>query len=175
MNSASILDQLFDIYGIVHVPWWQKPIVKYIQWLVVALIVMGIVTYSIKKILRRKKTLTPWQQALESFGALKKGVMLNQREAKFFYTHLTSILKHYIFGRYGYDIYGKTDRELLSYLDDQVAFPRDLLPVLSEILDHASAIKFANLPGLVEQMERDLALSVTIVQATIPVNRPVTK
>lgn len=112
--------------------------------------------------------LPPWQQALESMEYLKKSSMINEREAKFFYTQLVSILKQYLYARFGYDIYGKTDHELLIFLDEQIAFPRELLAVLADILDHASAIKFANVPGLIAQMERDLALSEKIVKETMP-------
>lgn len=168
MNSSGILEQLFDIYGIVHVPWWQRPVIKYISCLLLGLLVLIFCWYVVKKIVLKKKPLSPWRQALESLEALKNSTMLNEREAKFFYTQLTSIIKQYIYSRFGYDIYGKTDHEVLAYLDEQIAFPRELLPVLADILDHASAIKFANVQGLIAQMERDLASSISIVKETVP-------
>lgn len=117
----------------------------------------------------KKKLLTPWDLAMASLVSLQTSKLLNELEAKAFYSHVTDILKNYIFGRYGYNIYGKTDREILAYLDEQVSFPHELLPLLAEILDHASAIKFANVPGLIGQMDSDLSKCVRIVHETIPV------
>jgi hypothetical protein len=93
---------------------------------------------------------------------------LNERAAKVFYTKLTVIIKQYINKRYGFDVEGKTDREIVAFLDEQVIFPRDLIAILQDIFDHASHIKFANYAGLVEQMKQDLALSVRLVKESMP-------
>lgn len=118
--------------------------------------------------MHRKKSIPAWQEALSGFDRLGRSDMLNERMAKIFYTQLIIIIKQYIHKRYGFDVDGKTDKEILVFLDEQIIFPRDLIAVLQAILDHASQIKFANFAGLLEQMQRDLALSVRLVKESMP-------
>lgn len=165
--SSSHMDEFYDIYGIWHVPWWQLPLVKNILWMLAAVLLISLIVYIIKKFANRKKPLTPWQVALRDLAILGTPDMLNERSSKIFYIRLTTIVKKYLCDRYGFDIYGKTDREILLFLDEQVIFPRDLMPVLYEIYDHASQSKFANVLGIAETMKRDLALGVRIVKETM--------
>ena len=166
--SAPHMSQFYDIYGIWHVPWWQRPMVKNIGWVVCIILLMAFFVYIIKKFLGRQKRLAPWQVALKDLASLGTPDMLNESASKIFYTKLTAIIKQYICERYGFDIYGKTDREILAWLDDQVLFAHDLIPVLQEIFDHAGQTKFANISGIVGSMERDLALSMRLIKETMP-------
>lgn len=167
MNSSP-MDQLYDIYDVWHQPWWQHSVVKVSILVMLLMVLVALVAYVIKKLSRRKKPVPAWQKALHEFHRLESSGMLNEAAAKMFYTELTFILKHYIHKRYGFDIEGKTDREILVFLDEQIIFPRDLIIVLQDILDHASSIKFANCAGLIEQMKHDLALSVRLVKESMP-------
>ena len=166
--STPRMDEFYDIYGIWHVPWWQRPLVRNIGWTVGIILIFGLLVYIIKKMIGRKKILPCWQVALRDLATLETADMLNERASKMFYSQLTTIVKHYLYGRYGFDIVCKTDREIVAFLDEQVIFPRDLIPVFNDIADHASQIKFANVQGIVEQMKRDLVLSMRLVKETMP-------
>lgn len=162
------MKEFYDIYGIWHIPWWQRP------WVTNALIALCIIAaliffvYVVKKIKGRKKKLSAWEIANRDLTALMLSDRINIHESKSFYMQLTNIIKQYLYNRYGFDIYGKTDREILSFLDEQITFPRDLIPVLHDIFEHAGQIKFANISGIVEQMEQDIALSLRLIKETMP-------
>lgn len=161
------MDEFYDIFGMWHVPWWQRQWVKNIGWACVTILVVSCIVYIIKKMLNLKKSIPAWQVAMKDLATLGRPDMLNEHTSKIFYTQLTIIVKQYIHRRYGFDIYGKTDREILAFLNEQVLFPRDLMPVLYDIFEHASLIKFAHATGIVEQMERDLALSMRLIKETM--------
>jgi hypothetical protein len=166
--STTRMDGFYDIYGLWHIPWWQQPIFKIVVVAIVLVLVLGFIAYLLKKLTNRKRTLSAGEVAQRDLASLGTPDMLNERKAKFFYSQLTTIIKQYICVRYGFDIVGKTDREMLMFLDEQVVFPRDLMPLLYDIFDHASQIKFANSAGIVEQMQSDLALGVRLIKETIP-------
>lgn len=166
--NASHMEQFYDIYDVWHVPWWQHPFVRIGIGLLLVIFIVLLVILIIKKCMHRKKSIPAWQEALSGFDRLGRSDMLNERMAKIFYTQLIIIIKQYIHKRYGFDVDGKTDKEILVFLDEQIIFPRDLIAVLQAILDHASQIKFANFAGLLEQMQRDLALSVRLVKESMP-------
>jgi hypothetical protein len=162
------MDQFYDIYNVWHLPWWQHSFVKIGLGVLLVLLIATVIMQVIKKNMRKIKSIPAWQEALRDFDRLGSSDMLNEYKAKIFYTRLTVVIKQYIHKRYGFDIEGKTDREILAFLDEQIVFPRDLIAVLQDILDHAGSIKFANCAGLLEQMQRDLALSVRLVKESMP-------
>ncbi len=166
--STPRMDEFYDIYGIWHIPWWQRTVVKNVVWALAIILLMTLIIFLVKKFSKRKIKLSACDVALRDLASLGTSDILNEHKSRVFYSRLTETIKKYLVSRYGFDIYGKTDKEVLTYLDDQVTFPRDLLPVLQEILSHASAIKFANVSGVVEQMEKDLALSVRLIKETMP-------
>jgi hypothetical protein len=162
------MDEFYDIYGVWHIPWWQQPLFKIIALAIGCFVLLVLVLYLIKRFTSRKKQLKPWELAGRDLAVLGDPDNINQHKAKIFYSRLTAIVKQYLCFRYGFDIMGKTDHEILMLLDSQIVFPKDLLPILSEVLGHASQIKFANTVGIEEQMQSDLALCNRLVIETIP-------
>jgi hypothetical protein len=168
--NTSHMDQFYDIYDVWHLPWWQHPVIKIGMVVFFVILCVSVIICIAIKFKRRLKNIPAWQEALKSLDCLRTSDMLNETMAKVFYTQLTVVIKHYIHKRYGFDIEGKTDREIVVFLGEQIIFPRDLIVVLQDILDHASRIKFANSVGLLEQMQQDLALSVRFVKESTPNN-----
>jgi hypothetical protein len=162
------MDEFYDIYGLWHIPWWQQPIVKIVGVVAAGIFLLVLLVYILKKLTSRKKRLSAWEIAKRDLAILGTPDMLNELTAKIFYSQLTTVVKQYMCNRYGFDIVGKTDREILTFLDEQVVFPRDLMSIVDDIFGHASQIKFANSVGIVEQMQSDLALSMRFIKETIP-------
>jgi hypothetical protein len=161
------MDQFYDIYDVWYQPWWQHSFVKIGLGVLLIFLIAMLVVYVIKKNMYKKKSIPAWQEALSDFDRLGNSAMLNEHMAKIFYTQLIVIIKQYIHKQYGFDVEGKTDREILVFLDEQIIFPRNLIVILQDILDHAGSIKFANCAGLLEQMQRDLALSIRFVKESM--------
>lgn len=156
---------LYDIYGMWYIPFWQTKLF----WVIISIILllffvvfMGIV---IKKWRAKKQKVTPWDEALCSLNAIKD--IVNSSQGKQFYFSLTIILKRYLSNRYGFDVYGKTDEELLCYLASN-HFPAELLLLVESVFSGGVYIKFANAQALREQLERDYSNSFQIVKQTIP-------
>ena len=127
-----------------------------------------IAVYFMRLIMKRRKPLTPWAEARKALELLSVPATLNESTGKVFYTRLVDVIKKYIHRRYGYDIEGKTDREIINCLGQHVSFPRDLLPVLSDILDHGLHVKFARELGVAEHMKADVELGLRLVKDTTP-------
>lgn len=166
--STTRMDEFYDIYGLWHIPWWQLPIVKIVGVGAAGILLLVLLLYILKKLTSRKKRLSVWDVAKRDLEILGTPDMLNKLTAKIFYSQLTTVVKQYMCNRYGFDIVGKTDREILKFLDEQIVFPRDLMPIVDDIFGHASQIKFANSAGIVEQMQSDLALSMRLIKETVP-------
>ncbi|GEM_PF-2240787 len=170
MNNSH-MDDFYDIFGVWHEPWWQSTACKVIVLIVTISIVIWLTYLIFKKIFIKKKVRPCWEVALTNLENLRMPNVFSVDKAKSFYFQLTNIIKRYITERYGIAVQGSTEKEILSYLEEQINFPKDILPVARDIFCHASSIKFANEPALVEQMEQDLALGVRLVKETIPLNK----
>ena len=116
---------------------------------------------------RKRKKLPLWDQALLELTQLKKEHKIDVVHGKEFYATVSAILKNYFHDRFGYDLRGKTDAEVIHYLeknhdDAHVAAEMKLLLQGSEI------IKFANAQAAQEHIEHDYLRAIAIVQRTIP-------
>lgn len=167
-TDAIPMKGFFDIYDMAYVPWWQRPVVKVAFWALLVAAIVLVAWYIVRRFLARRRPLEPWVQAHDALEVLGKPEMLGQATGKLFYTRLIDVLKLYIHRRYGYDIQGKTDREIIVYLEQQVSFPRDLVPVLGDLCDHALLVKFAHVTESVERMKADIDLARRVIKETTP-------
>lgn len=167
MNMPEMKD-FYDIYQMWHKPWWQHAAVKYGIAALVVIVLCLVLWCVITIIIKRRKRQTPWDYALSSLQVLKDSKFFNESLAPLFYANLTNIIKIYCENRFNFDSMGKTDNELLSYLEKQVSFNQELLPVVNDILNHAALVKFANVAALVDQMEHDLNATIMLVKQTVP-------
>lgn len=158
---------LFDIYGPEHIPFWQTN-AFYVTLSILCLILAGLLLWIfIKKYAKKRSEEPSWVIALRELNALKKNNVATQAQGKQFYGALTTSLKKYLHGRYGYDSMGKTDEELIKYLETQ-RFPIALTQELQTIFLGGTMIKFANGIAMQEQIEGDLGRSIVFIQKTIP-------
>jgi hypothetical protein len=158
----------YDIYGMWHVPFWQK---SWFLWSGIGLgvsLLSFITWYLVKKYRARKKVDLPyWQEALNQLVTLKQRNIANVEQGSLFYTHLTAILKHYIQLRYGFDVRGKTDAETIAVLE-RAQFDPSKLNQLKPILQGSLYVKFANAQAVQQQIEKDLQDTVDFIKKNMP-------
>lgn len=166
MADAKVaVDQLYDIYDMVHVPWWQTRAAYGVAG-AFALIVCGALLWIIiKKIRSRTKRLTVWEIALLDAQVLKQFGTVHPDDL--YYLKLTEILKRYLSNRYALDLYGKTDEEMIQLLET-ASVPASLIEKTRVLLQESVMIKFAQLPAVSAQKENSVALLVLIIKSTIP-------
>ena len=110
---------------------------------------------------------TPWEQALHELQKLQKRNIASVEYGKEFYHALTALVKRYLQARFNFAACDKTDDELLAYLIS-VDFPLPLIELLRSIFNGSLYIKFANVQAVQEQIERDIAGYIALIQETIP-------
>ena len=161
---------LYENYGLWHVPFWQTQkfqLMLEISGLIVALIVIIIL---IRKYLayRARKKLSVWDQALLDLRALKSGNKVSVEHGKEFYLAVSALLKKYLAERFGYDLLGKTDAEVVRYLQEYHDADAQLIEEINQLLQGSVIIKFANAQAAQGQIEHDYVRAVAIIQRTIP-------
>lgn len=119
---------------------------------------------------RKKINLPLWIASIEEIELLKKNNVARANQGKQFYSALTNILKKYLHGRYSIDSIGKTDEELISYLNTQ-NFSIDITQELQEIFSGVTIVKFANVQAAQEQIDRDIQRSIMLIKKTIPIQK----
>jgi len=161
-------NELFPIYGLWHKPFWQTMLFHVIIITVLVSIFLIVLYYFLKKYINKRVKKTAWDKALCDFSELQKLLLKKKISPKDFYLSLTSILKVYFFNLYGYNLLGKTDDEVILFLEEN-KFDKDLLLVMRELFNSLQFVKFANASALQENMERDILKCFDIVKKTIPV------
>ena len=159
---------LYPIYGMVHVPFWQTTTFYVVMILLFVVLLSSGAWYGIKKYRASKKTKLPaWDVALQELFEIEQLVGKGEILGKTFYFRLTWVFKRYLTDLYSFDVYGKTDDELLLYLEG-AGLSYDLVQELKVIFEGSSAIKFAQQQAVQDRMRRDLAASVEFVKKTTP-------
>ena len=165
--------QLYDIYPMVHIPFWQTDIFLIFVISIVIVICMFFCWFTWRKIRSRPIVITPWEQALQSLTSLQKNYLENNdafistESSKQFYVSLVLLHKTYLMNRYGFAVMGKTDAELFAYLKE-TEYPQELCNFLETIYMQSTMTRFASDIGSRNQMERDIKMSQEIITLTIP-------
>lgn len=169
--GTSMIEQsgLYDIYDIWHVPFWQT------RWFYLVLFCLGALIFFTMLLLlvrwyrkrMKHKKISPWDKTLAALEQLKQKECATTEQGKAVYFTLTVVLKEYIDSRYGFDVQGKTDDELLQYLQQQ-KFEEELLNYLRDIAQGGVMVKFANVQAMRDEILRHLDFACVIVKQTIP-------
>lgn len=161
--------ELYDVCGMSHVPFWQKSV---FHWFLLALglvIAFWVVWYLRSKVRAKKNVVTAWDQALSELRELQKRNVASAEHGKEFYHALTALMKRYLHDRFGFSSVDKTDDELIGYLLS-IGFSPDLITLLRSIFDGAVSIKFANARAVQEQIDQAVVACTSFIKATIPVD-----
>ncbi|EKD23296.1 MAG: hypothetical protein ACD_82C00151G0002 [uncultured bacterium] len=167
INSENIIgdDGLYGIYGLVGKPFWQTNFF-YITLAIFFLIVFMFIIYILVKKYKNSRPIEqPDKRALRELDGLREMLLQNKINSKDFYLNLTVIVKNYLFGRFGYDLFGLTDHELVRFLQNK-NFDLSLLESIKEMFLSMEVIKFANAQVAKGLMEKDLVICVDLVRKT---------
>lgn len=164
-----VLDnELYDIYSYWHVPWWQTRFF----YATIMVLVFVLMWYGMRKLRQarraRASNKTPWQKALEALDAMRASQAYRTAEGKQVYFALTSIMKTYVYERFGLDVAGKTDDELIAFLR-QTTVPVDYTDAVQEILQGSVLVRFARGAAIKEQIERDVVRAYRAIEHTIKI------
>ncbi len=158
---------LYPIYEMIHVPFWQE------KWFYIVLCVAGLLFFFLLLVFafyfyKKRFTSKGIPVHVEALNELKKLEESLKKDilSKTFYFKLTWILKRYLNGRYGYDVYGKTDSELITFLE-KTSLNQELFEKVQLILTGSEVIKFANELAIEERMKADVKRSVEFVKNTM--------
>jgi len=163
MNTGGSQPELYDIYDMWHIPFWQTTLFASIFIGLGLLLLLGLALYLFLRFRAKKQKESSWEQALRKLNGLQPAVCTTKEEGKIFYFELTAILKNYFYERYGFHIKGKTDQEFLKF-----SFPDELQPLLHEIFSGCLQIKYADESALQKQLIRDHNHAIQIIQQTCP-------
>ncbi|HEV2601627.1 MAG TPA: hypothetical protein VGT41_04980 [Candidatus Babeliales bacterium] len=161
--------ELYDIYSMFHVPFWQKEWFAGTVGFIGFLLCIGTI-FLISRLLRpKKKPQSAWDVALANLNALKKGPHYSVHHSKEFYCALTDILKLYVQRRYDVKVLAATDEEFIAYLQQHQIIPAALLSTMDELVQGSVSIKFAHDTVVSSRLDDDFQRVVAIVRDTIPV------
>ena len=163
--------QLYDIYGMWHVPFWQT------TWFFIAMILLACFVFSAilfllyTRFAKKKKKLPAWQVAMHALEQLKadpstsSGQSFSVARSEQFYVGLTALLKTYISERDATDLRSSTDQQIIGYLED-LALSDVQKEQLTRIFGAGQMIKFANQDAVQQQMQDDWHHAFDFVKAT---------
>ena len=161
--------ELYDIYSTWHIPFWQTTwfyaIIIALSLLTIGAVTLWCIAYYNKRNVHIK---TAWQIALEQLHALQKNNYTSKADGKQCYFSITSILKQYLHAQHHLQTVGKTDEELITYLQEKTLLTQATIQNLQEICSGCIYIKFANQKAIQKQINDHLEMSVQIIQETKP-------
>lgn len=167
-NQDSTLE-LYDIYGLWHVPFWQR------SWFIISMsaliivLIAGIAYFLIKKYRSRKVAVPAWQSALQQLNKIKASdVHIVEREP--YYRTLTSVLKSYISARFASDVSSLTDAQMCTYIDEHLP-DESYKANLKQIFSAGQLVKFAGRDALEAQMLADWQHAYDFIEGTKDVSK----
>ncbi len=164
--------ELYEIYGLWHVPFWQRTWFKISIFIFFCALVGIIIYFLIKKYKQRAVQLPAWQIALNALDQLKK-LQMPEYSARY-YAALTHLLKVYISARFGVDVCSLTDQQMCDYIDQHLAYDH-YKERLKQIFSAGQLIKFAHHDALEKQMIDDWQHAKDFIQESKEVDRSKTK
>lgn len=159
-------NELYDIYDMWHVPWWQTTVFWWLIYAVSAIILITMLIIIFRLLYKKRKPEEPWEAACRQLALAYKKARENV-DVELFYAEITCVLKWYLTIRFEDDSVARTDIELLSNAQQNPAFPKLLVPAFSQLLDHASHARFAKQSLPLDQLYEDYACARHVIEQTI--------
>ena len=158
---------LYDIYGTWHIPFWQTKIFWAIIIALISFLCFCVVWYCVRRFFWKKHDETFYDKALRELHVLLLTKVINKEDGKLFYFKITAILKTYLDNRYGFTLAGKTDQEVILFLEKS-CFPSELLSSARDIFTGCLRIKYADEQAVQDQVARDFHSAELIIKQTCP-------
>ncbi len=156
--------ELYDIYGVWHIPFWQTTIF-YAILVGCTIVVCSVLFYYFYRWYKKRVQKVPyWVISQEALDKLSTSSLNNVDCADLFYSHLLVILKQHLSTHFNCDFTSATDQECIKLLrctsnDDM------LCGTMEEMLERTVTIRFARDAALKESMQNDLQKMYAIVQS----------
>ena len=157
--------QLFDNYGLWHVPFWQKTWFIALATIIACLLLAALAYAYMRYKQSQKRILTPTEQALHDLQMLEKKGLCTVATSSAFYAGLTGILKKYLSSLFMHDVRSNTDQQMVDHIATMPLFDAQK-EGLSRIFSAGELIKFARLDALEEQMKQDKQFAYDFIKAT---------
>ncbi|NCT17718.1 MAG: DUF4381 domain-containing protein [Flavobacteriaceae bacterium CG_4_8_14_3_um_filter_34_10] len=146
--------KMFDIKALIDVPPVKGDWLRYLLWIVLALLVISGIIYLLiqrkKKIEEAKRQLPPYEEALVALQTLDNSEYLKNNQVKDYYSTLTEIVKRYLDREVDEAALESTTEELIDRLklhkdSGHLDFDQETIAKLNLILKRADLIKFAKM------------------------------
>lgn len=157
---------LHDIYTFVHVPFWQTTLFFW-SMIFAALFIGAVISWFAYSYFFPAAPKTSWQRALEQLHEINKKGVVHSNHSKQFYNAITQILKTYLSERYGVQLMGKSDVEVMKELYT-LSLPTERIADLEALFTNGVLIKFAPTKAAQEMIEADFSRAQTFIRSTIP-------
>ena len=157
-------EELYDIYPVWHVPFWQRSEFYWTVYLLVGLIICIIAVLVIRWCFPHKKSLRSWEIALSQLNELEKEQPTISVER--LYTRLTQIIKEYISHYYTIPCTYQTDNEFIFYIKNKQLDPL-LAKDLETLFEGAILSKFAHTHSIDEHIKKDIEVCKQFIKKTI--------
>lgn len=115
----------------------------------------------------KKRTVPPYEKAMQALQALKEEKLWQGGQDKQYYTRLTDILREYLDGRFSINAMEMTSTEILDALRRN-SETRVVERHMKEILKVADFVKFAKMRPLADDNEASMRYAMTFVEETRP-------
>tara|TARA_R110002049_G_scaffold161187_3_gene326646 strand:+ start:69441 stop:70562 length:1122 start_codon:yes stop_codon:yes gene_type:complete len=169
--------QMYTIKAIQNEPYTLADYKKYLWWLLLVFMLVGLVAYFI---LRKKPTeeeiearIPPYQLALKRLTELDEKQLWQNNKIKEYYVELTGIVRTYIEREIRIPALESTTDELVETLNDfkevaSIETSDDTLKKLKELLQEADLVKFAKSAPLANEIEADRQDAEVIINTLKP-------
>lgn len=162
-SNENLLEQLYDIYDFMYVPLLNRTWFKVFLGVLLLILIIGCV-FALYCWYRGKKK-PAWERAIQALLALKAA----PNTIQFFYDQSIIIVKKYLESIKQLPFKDKTDQELLEYL--RTIVPPVLHDPLEKLLYRATVIKFADQQATVDDMNRDRACLIEVIESLRPTDQ----
>jgi hypothetical protein len=158
---------LYEMYDFWHEPFWQTLWFKLSVGSLFIVIFLWLIVFVWRLVRARKKKSPVWEVAFARLNDFQARDLENPEVRRLIYDEMTRLLKEYCAQRYGWDVGGLTDKEIIIFLSSkQVDFR--LQHAFEQVVRGCELIKFAHESVNRDRVLADCALSEEFIRATIP-------
>ncbi len=147
-------NDLLDIYGHLHVPFWQTTLFK-ISAIVCALTVFIALVIPLIKRFIAKKVESPAQKALRILHELRSGQIASREDAHRAYFTLTAVLKEFFQHHFHTRFEGLTDQEMVQALQ-KTTLPAQFQESIATLVQESSGVKYAQEEALKNRLNHHI-------------------
>jgi chorismate mutase len=147
-------NDLLDIYGHLHVPFWQTSLFKIGAIAGTVLVLLALLAPFIKKFIA-KKSESPAQKALRILQELRMRQALSREDIHQVYFTLTTVLKEFFQSHFNHRFEGLTDQEMIQALE-KTALPTQFHETIATLVHESSGVKYARQDGLKNRLNHHI-------------------